>query len=161
MASVYALVVAAGRGSRFGGAVPKQYLALGGTTVLRHAVATLREHARISEVLVVIRPEDRVLFDYTVAGLSMLPPVAGGPTRQDSVRLGLEALAIHRPARVLIHDGARPFPDSALVDRVIDGLDRASAAIPCLPLSDTIKRGQDGVIRETVERLGLLRRQTP
>ena len=161
MASVYALVVAAGRGSRFGGAVPKQYLALGGTTVLRHAVATLREHARISEVLVVIRPEDRVLFDYTVAGLSMLPPVAGGPTRQDSVRLGLEALAIHRPARVLIHDGARPFPDSALVDRVIDGLDRAPAAIPCLPLSDTIKRVEDGMIRETIDRSALRRAQTP
>ena len=161
MASVYALVVAAGRGSRFGGAVPKQYFALGGATVLRHAVAALREHARISGVLVVIRPEDRVLFDYTVAGLSVLTPVAGGPTRQDSVRLGLEALVIHRPARVLIHDGARPFPDSALVDRVIDGLDRAPAAIPCLPLTDTIKRVEGGMIRETIDRSALRRAQTP
>ena len=101
---------------------------------------------------------------FTIVPLPVCPlltPVAGGPTRQDSVRLGLEALAVHRPARVLIHDGARPFPDAALVDRVIDGLDRASAAIPCLPLSDTIKRVEDGVIRETIDRSALWRAQTP
>jgi len=161
MTSVYALVVAAGRGTRFGGAVPKQYLTLGGTTVLRHAVASLSEHRLIAGALVVIRPEDRRLYDRAVAGLPLLTPVAGGPTRQDSVRLGLEALAVHRPVRVLIHDGARPFPDAALVDRVIDGLDRASAAIPCLPLSDTIKRVEDGVIRETIDRSALWRAQTP
>jgi 2-C-methyl-D-erythritol 4-phosphate cytidylyltransferase / 2-C-methyl-D-erythritol 2,4-cyclodiphosphate synthase len=161
MASVYALVVAAGRGTRFGGAVPKQYLALGRATVLRHAVAELAEHPRVTNVLVVIRPEDRGLFDRTVDGLPVLQPVAGGLTRQDSVRLGLEALAVHRPARVLIHDGARPFPDAALVDRVIDGLDKAPAAIPCLPLSDTIKRVEDGVIQGTIDRSALWRAQTP
>ena len=161
MASVYALVVAAGRGRRFGSAVPKQYLALGGATVLRHAVAALAEHPRISGVLVVIRPEDRELFDWAIAGLPALPPVTGGPTRQDSVRLGLEALTTYGPARVLIHDGARPFPDSALVDRVIDGLDRAPAAIPCLPLSDTIKHVEDAVIQETIDRSALWRAQTP
>jgi 2-C-methyl-D-erythritol 4-phosphate cytidylyltransferase / 2-C-methyl-D-erythritol 2,4-cyclodiphosphate synthase len=161
MTSVCALVVAAGRGTRFGGALPKQYLALGDAVLLRHAVASLAGHPHISNVLVTIRPEDRALYDRAVAGLPLLTPVAGGPTRQDSVRLGLEALAVHHPARVLIHDGARPFPDAALVDRVIDGLDRASAAIPCLPLSDTIKRVEDGVIRATVDRSGLWRAQTP
>ena len=161
MGVVYALVVAAGRGSRFGGSVPKQYFALGGATVLRHAVAALAGHPHISDVLVTIRPEDRDLFDHAVGGLSILPPVAGGPSRQDSVRLGLEALEIYRPARVLIHDGARPFPDSALVDRVIDGLDRAPAAIPCLLLRDTIKRVEAGVIQETIDRSALWRAQTP
>jgi 2-C-methyl-D-erythritol 4-phosphate cytidylyltransferase/2-C-methyl-D-erythritol 2,4-cyclodiphosphate synthase len=161
MASVYALVVAAGRGSRFGGALPKQYLTLGGATVLRRAVAAFAQHPRVSGVQAVIRSEDRGLFDHAVAGLPILTPVAGGPTRQDSVRLGLEALAIHHPARVLIHDGARPFPDAALVDRVIDGLDRAPAAIPCLPLSDTIKRIEDGIIQETIDRSALWRAQTP
>jgi 2-C-methyl-D-erythritol 4-phosphate cytidylyltransferase / 2-C-methyl-D-erythritol 2,4-cyclodiphosphate synthase len=161
MASVYALVVAAGRGSRFGGAVPKQYLSLGSATVLRHAVTTLAEHPRVTNVLVAIRPEDRGLFDRTVSGLPVLTPVVGGPTRQDSVRLGLEALASYRPAHVLIHDGARPFPDSELVDRVIDGLDRSSAVIPCLPLRDTIKRVEDGVIRGTIDRSALWRAQTP
>jgi 2-C-methyl-D-erythritol 4-phosphate cytidylyltransferase/2-C-methyl-D-erythritol 2,4-cyclodiphosphate synthase len=161
MASVYALVVAAGRGSRFGGALPKQYLALAGVSVLRHAVAALAKHPQISGVLAAIRPEDRELFDRAVAGLGVMSPVAGGTTRQDSVRLGLEALALHRPERVLIHDGARPFPDAGLVDRVVAGLDQASAAIPCLPLRDTIKHVEDGVIRGTVDRSTLWRAQTP
>ncbi len=161
MASVYALVVAAGRGSRFGGAIPKQYLPLGGASLLRHAVAALGEHPRICNVLVTIRPEDRALFDSAVDGLRVMTPAAGGPTRQDSVRLGLEALASEHPDRVLIHDGARPFPDEALVNRVIDGLERAPAAIPCLPLRDTIKRAEGGVIQATIERSALWRAQTP
>jgi 2-C-methyl-D-erythritol 4-phosphate cytidylyltransferase/2-C-methyl-D-erythritol 2,4-cyclodiphosphate synthase len=77
------------------------------------------------------------------------------------VRLGLEALAAHKPDRVLIHDGARPFPDASLIDRVIDGLDRASAAIPGLALGDTIKRVENGHIVETVDRSQLWRAQTP
>ena len=161
MASVYALVVAAGRGSRFGGAVPKQYLPLGGGSVLRHAVLALAGNPRLSGVLAAIRPEDRELFDRAVTGIRVLPPVPGGATRQDSVRHGLEALAAYRPDRVLIHDGARPFPDSGLVGRVIDGLDRAAAATPCLPLRDTIKRAEGGTIRETIDRSGLWRAQTP
>jgi 2-C-methyl-D-erythritol 4-phosphate cytidylyltransferase / 2-C-methyl-D-erythritol 2,4-cyclodiphosphate synthase len=161
MASVYALVVAAGQGSRFGGVLPKQYLPLGGAAVLRHAVETLAGHPRITNVLVVIRPEDRARFDAAVAGLSIAPPVAGGATRQESVRFGLEALAACRPERVLIHDGARPFPDAELIDRVIDGLDRGLAAIPCVPLRDTIKRAADGVIQDTIDRSLLWRAQTP
>src|SRR5207237_5200211 len=98
--------------------------------------------------------------DRTVAGLSVLQPVAGGAERQDSVRLGLEALAKHKPNRVLIHDGARPFPDAALIGRVIDGLDRAPAAIPALPLGDTVKRVEEGRIIETVDRAQLWRAQT-
>jgi 2-C-methyl-D-erythritol 4-phosphate cytidylyltransferase/2-C-methyl-D-erythritol 2,4-cyclodiphosphate synthase len=161
MPSVHALVVAAGQGSRFGGPLPKQYLPLAGATVLRHAVSALANHPRIAEVLVVIRPEDRALFEHNVTGLTVRPPVGGGATRQDSVRLGLEALAPRCPDRVLIHDGARPFPDEALVDRIIDGLDRAAAVIPCLQLSDTIKRAENGAIRETIDRSSLWRAQTP
>jgi 2-C-methyl-D-erythritol 4-phosphate cytidylyltransferase / 2-C-methyl-D-erythritol 2,4-cyclodiphosphate synthase len=161
MDSVYALVVAAGRGSRFGGDLPKQYLPLAGAAVLRHAVAALARHPQVTGVLVVIRPEDRGLFDGALAGLPVLAPVAGGATRQDSVRFGLEALAAYHPQRVLIHDGARPFPDPALVGRVIGALDQAPAAIPCLPLRDTIKRVENGAIRTTVDRAELWRAQTP
>ena len=161
MPSTYALVVAAGRGTRFGGTLPKQYLPLGGGTILRHAVSAFVAHPKIDGVLVTIRPEDRAAFDQALAGLSVLPPVDGGPERQDSVRLGLEALAARNPERVLIHDGARPFPGSELIDRVLDGLDRAPAAIPALPLGDTIKRVEDGAIRETIDRSTLWRAQTP
>jgi len=161
MSSVYALVVAAGRGSRFGGPLPKQYLPLAGASILRYAVAAFAEHLEIAGVMVAIRPEDKVLFEKSVKGLRAVSPVAGGAARQDSVRLGLEALAAYRPKRVLIHDGARPFPDRRLIDRVIDGLDRAPAAIPCLPLRDTIKRAEGGTIRETVDRSALWRAQTP
>src|SRR5690242_16406818 len=109
MGATYTVIVAAGRGSRFGGEVPKQYLRLGGSSVLRHAVEAFAVHPRIAGVQVVIRPEDRDRFDEAVAGLAVLPPVTGGAERQDSVRRGLAALQPLEPARVLIHDAARPF----------------------------------------------------
>ena len=161
MGSTYALVLAAGRGARFGGMLPKQYLPLGGATVLRHAVMAFAGHPRIDGVLTTIRPEDRDIYDRALAGVDLLPPVSGGAERQDSVRLGLETLAAYRPDRVLIHDGARPFPDAAMIDRVLDALDRAPAAIPGLPLGDTIKRVDRETITETVNRTGLWRVQTP
>src|SRR5713101_5297198 len=125
MSSTYAVIVAAGRGTRFGGTLPKQYLPVGGGTVLRHAVTAFATHPRVAGVQVVIREEDRGRFADAVTGLAVLPPVPGGAERQDSVRLGLEALIPHDPERVLIHDGARPFPDAALIDRVIAALDLA------------------------------------
>ena len=161
MGPICALVLAAGRGTRFGGTLPKQYLPLGGSSVLRHAVDALAAHPRVDRVLVAIRPEDRAVYDESVRGLDLLPPVAGGAERQDSVRLGLEALAALAPSLVLIHDGARPFLDAAMIDRVLDALDRAPAAIPGLPLGDTIKRVAGDVIAETVDRAGLWRVQTP
>ena len=161
MGSIYALVLAAGRGARFGGTLPKQYLPLAGQSVLRHAVTAFLAHEQVAGVQVAIRPEDRGVYETELAGLDLLPPVAGGAERQDSVRLGLEALVRLAPTHVLIHDGARPFPDAALIDRVIDALDRAPAAIPGLPLGDTLKRVSGGVISHTVDRSGLWRVQTP
>jgi 2-C-methyl-D-erythritol 4-phosphate cytidylyltransferase / 2-C-methyl-D-erythritol 2,4-cyclodiphosphate synthase len=161
MRLVCALVVAAGRGSRFGADRPKQYLPLGGRSVLRHAIAAFAGHSRIDGVQVVIRPEDRELYETAIAGLALPPPVAGGASRQRSVRLGLEALRSQQPQRVVIHDGARPFPSAALIDRVLDGLDHAPATIPCVALRDTIKAVEDGRIRATVDRSRLWRAQTP
>jgi 2-C-methyl-D-erythritol 4-phosphate cytidylyltransferase / 2-C-methyl-D-erythritol 2,4-cyclodiphosphate synthase len=152
MTAIYAVVVAAGRGSRFGGELPKQYLPLGGKNLLTHSLAAFARHPRISGVLATIRPEDRPLFARAASGLDLLPPVPGGPFRQDSVRLGLEALVAYHPDRVLIHDGARPFPDRSLIDRVIDALDRSPAAIPALPLGDTIKRVADGRRKASISR---------
>src|SRR5258708_21012762 len=107
MTATCALIVAAGRGTRFGGDLPKQYLPLGGATVLRHAVNAFAAHPRIAGVLVAIRPEDRALFDRAVAGLSVLPPVPGGAERQESVRPGPETPAVAHPERRLNPDRPR------------------------------------------------------
>jgi 2-C-methyl-D-erythritol 4-phosphate cytidylyltransferase / 2-C-methyl-D-erythritol 2,4-cyclodiphosphate synthase len=161
MMSCLALVVAAGRGTRLGGTRPKQYLPLGGVPLLRHSLATLRSHPRLDGVAAVINPDDVALYEDAARGLNLLPPIAGGAQRQDSVRLGLEAVAPRHPAKVLIHDGARPFLDHATVDRVLDALAENPAAIAALPVADTVKRGDGGRIAATVDRAGLWRAQTP
>jgi 2-C-methyl-D-erythritol 4-phosphate cytidylyltransferase / 2-C-methyl-D-erythritol 2,4-cyclodiphosphate synthase len=161
MTSCLALVVAAGRGTRLGAARPKQYLPLGGVPLLRHSLAVLSSHPRIDGVAAVINPDDVALYEEAASGLDLLPPVAGGAQRQDSVRHGLEAVAPRHPAKVLIHDGARPFLDHATVHRVLDALAENPAAIAALPVADTVKRGDGGRIAATVDRTGLWRAQTP
>ena len=160
-ASCIALVVAAGRGSRIGGPLPKQYLPLAGEPLLRHTLRALAAHPAISAVRAVIHPDDRGLYDGAARGIDLLPPAFGGAERQDSVRLGLESLVELDPTVVAIHDGARPFVDTALIDRVLAALGDSAGAIPALPVSDTIKRGRDGAIVETVDRRELWRAQTP
>ena len=155
------LVVAAGRGRRFGGEVPKQYLDLNGRMVLRHSLATFAAHPRVNWVRTVIHPDDRELYDSAAKGLKILDPVHGGDLRQDSVRMGLQSLADLAPDVVLIHDGARPMIDAGTVSRIITALDTHAGAIPALPVADTLKRGQDGIITDTVNRAGLWRAQTP
>ena len=161
MGACVALVVAAGRGRRFGGEMPKQYLPLCGRPVIRRAVECFLAHARVDAVLAVIHPDDRALFDAATRGLDILEPVAGGDSRQDSVRLGLESLAGSAPEHVLIHDAARPFAGAALISRVLDALRTGPGAIPALPVGDTLKRGRDGLVAGTVDRDGLWRAQTP
>ncbi|MDB5411010.1 MAG: ispDF [Rhodospirillales bacterium] len=161
MSSCIALVVAAGRGFRLGGPLPKQYLPLGGSAVLRYSVETLRAHPAVDGVRVVIHPDDRALYDAAVAGLDLLPPVHGGAQRQDSVRNGLNSLAEAAPDLVLIHDGARPFVDAGTIGRVLAALRDRPGAIAALPIRDTVKRGDGERIRETIERSGLWRAQTP
>lgn len=161
MARTVVLVVAAGRGTRFGGEMPKQWRDLGGRPVLLHSVAAFAAHPGVDAVKVVIHPDDRALYESAVKGLSLGEPILGGATRQESVRFGLEGIADLAPERVLIHDGARPFVDHALVSRVLAALDEQPGAIPALPVHDTLKRGKDGLITETVPRDGLWRAQTP
>ena len=161
MNEAVALVVAAGRGSRFGGAQPKQYAPLDGRPLIRHCLETLSLHPRLSAVRAVIHPDDREYYDDAAADLNVAEPVPGGASRQESVRLGLESFADAAPNRVLIHDGARPFVGADVVDRVLQGLDAAEGAIAALPVTDTLKRGDDGRIIETVQRDGLWRAQTP
>lgn len=164
MGGTMALVVAAGRGRRFGGPLPKQYARLAGRPLLHHTLRALRHHPALDGVLAVVHPDDRGLYEEAAAGLDLLPPVAGGATRQASVRHGLEGLERHAPDRVLIHDGARPFVSAAVVDRVIAALAHGPAVIAAVPVTDTLKRGteaQPAVITETIARDRLWAAQTP
>ena len=157
-----ALVVAAGRGERLGGARPKQYLPLDRQPMIRHSLATFARHPRIDAVRAVIHPDDRALYDAAASGLDLLAPVDGATDRQGSCRNGLESLAELAPRRVLIHDAARPFVDAGAIDRVLDALASAPAAIAALPVNDTIKRATaDGRVAATVDRSLLRRAQTP
>src|SRR6056297_854140 len=158
--TVHALVVAAGRGTRAGPGGPKQYREIGGRTVLRRTLEALAA-AGLARPLVVIHAEDRDAFAAATAGLDLPAPAIGGATRQESVRLGLEALAGGADDLVLIHDAARPFVSPALVAGVIAALEVHDGACPALPVADTLRRAEDGLAGETVPREGLARAQTP
>jgi 2-C-methyl-D-erythritol 4-phosphate cytidylyltransferase / 2-C-methyl-D-erythritol 2,4-cyclodiphosphate synthase len=161
LADCVALIVASGRGQRFGAERPKQYQQLAGRPVLRHSLERFRSHPRVGRVRAVIHAQDRELYDAAARGLELLEPAEGGATRQDSVRLGLESLRAAPPELVLIHDGVRPLIDAALIDRVLDGLAEHAAVLPALPVTDTLKLVSGGGVRGTVERQGLYRAQTP
>jgi 2-C-methyl-D-erythritol 4-phosphate cytidylyltransferase/2-C-methyl-D-erythritol 2,4-cyclodiphosphate synthase len=160
------LIVAAGRGSRAGreGLVPKQYAPLAGRPVLAHVIAAFEACPQIDTVTVVIHSDDREAFAASTAPAParLLPPVIGGATRQDSVRLGLQSLTDRAPDVVLIHDAARPFVTPDVVGRVLEALGTQDGAIAAEPLADTLKRQrQDGTIGETIPRAGLWKAQTP
>jgi 2-C-methyl-D-erythritol 4-phosphate cytidylyltransferase/2-C-methyl-D-erythritol 2,4-cyclodiphosphate synthase len=157
-----ALVVAAGSGVRLGGALPKQYRLLDGRPMLRRSIETLAGVPAVDAVRVVIGERHAELYAAAAAGLDLLPPVVGGATRQDSVRLGLEALAEPNPALVLVHDAARPFVSRALIERVITELETADAVVPVVPVVDTLKRlDAAGRVAGEVPRESLARAQTP
>ncbi len=159
--STVALIVAAGRGRRFGDALPKQYQTLLGRPVLRHTVSAFLRHPAIGAVRVVIGADDAELYREAVGDLGLLEPVRGGAERQDSVRLGLESLAARAPERVLIHDAARPLVDGPVIDRALTALDTHDGAIAAVPVTDTVKKTDGERIVETVDRTHLWRAQTP
>ena len=157
----HALIVAAGRGSRFGGPLPKQYCLLAGRPVLRHTALAFLRHPAIASVRIAIHPDDRALYDQAVGDLGLPEPVAGGALRQDSVRNLIESLDVPPGDYVLIHDGARPLVSPAIIDGTIAALADAEGAIAALPVRDTVKRAVGTGIAETVDRTYLWRAQTP
>src|SRR5258707_9980626 len=136
---VAAVVVAAGRGLRAGGDLPKQYRHVLGEPVIRSSLALFARHDAISFVQPVIHPDDAALFQAARAGLDLLPPVDGGALRQASVRAGLEALRAHAPDLVLVHDAARPFASPALVTQAIAAARASRAAVPVIGVADPVK----------------------
>lgn len=161
MSGVAVLVVAAGRGERAGGAIPKQYVPLLGRPLLRWTLEAFTRHPRVTAIQVAIGLGQDQSYAQAVHGLEVLSPTVGGATRQESVRRGLEALAAAAPDVVLIQDAARPLASRKLIDAVIAALDAgADAAVPLLAVADTLKRKDDGKWT-TVPRDGLQRAQTP
>ena len=158
-----ALIVAAGQGIRAGGGIPKQYRSIGGAPILGRSLKTFLGHPRIDRVLVVTGADDAPHYAASAPQhAKLLPAVAGGATRQESVRAGLESLAAVTPGRVLIHDAVRPFASAALIERVAAGLDHADAVLPALPVADTLKAvSAEGIVTATVPREGLQAAETP
>lgn len=154
------LIVAAGKGERAGGSVPKQYASLLGRPMLRRTVEAFAGYAD-AVIQVMIGPGQEGLYQDALRGLKLRPVAIGGATRQESVRRGLEGLAAENPDYVLIHDAARPLVSRKVIDGVIRALeDGADAAVPHLPVADTLRKIENGRW-VTVPRAGLLRAQTP
>lgn len=168
--SVAALIVAAGSGSRAGLSAPKQYARLNGMSVLARSIAALASDPRLDPIVCVIRPEDGDAYASSLAELPpavrarLAAPVHGGATRQASVRAGLEALSVSAtpPALVLVHDAARPFVSPILVAAAIAAGLAHGAAVPGLPVTDTVKQIDDsGRVVATPPRAALRAVQTP
>ena len=152
--TVAAIIVAAGRGTRAGGTVPKQWQLLAGQPVVLHSIRAFAGLA--DQVILVVHPDD--VARATPMGVHL---VEGGATRDASVRNALNHLAGTGTSRVLIHDGARPLISRALITRLIGALDQSVAAAPAVPVTDALWRGDDLRVTGTQDRTGLWRAQTP
>lgn len=160
-----AVIVAAGRGARAGGPVPKQYRRLGAMTVLERTLRAMLAHPRCTRIQVVIHPEDADRYAAATAALAdprLRRPVVGAATRAASVGRGLAALEDDAPEAVLIHDAARPFVTVAVIDRVLAAIGPGRAAFPALPIVDALwSADADAVVTGAHPREGLWRAQTP
>ena len=123
-----ALIVAAGSGERLGNTTPKQYLLLAGRAILRHSAEKFLNHNEIDAVFVVYNPDHKALYEAAIAGIDLPEPILGGKSRQESVRLGLEAIAQYNPKKVLIHDAARPLVSTKIISDIICLLYTSDAA---------------------------------
>jgi 2-C-methyl-D-erythritol 4-phosphate cytidylyltransferase / 2-C-methyl-D-erythritol 2,4-cyclodiphosphate synthase len=156
--------MAAGRGLRIGGALPKQYQLVKGRPILAQSIQALINHPAIDAVRVVIGPQDHEHYLNVTNGIyskKLLQPIIGGLERSESVRLGLESLETLAPQYVLIHDGARPFVTTALISRVLESLEQHKGVIPGIAVVDTLKLAPNQIIKSTVDRNHLYRAQTP
>ena len=154
---IAALVVAAGRGLRAGGGLPKQWRPLGGQTIAARSMAAFAGHPRVGPVvLVVARDSDPALWPEGDRQV-----VFGGESRAASVLAGLEALEGTGATHVLIHDAARPLVSAPVIDRVIEALAHGPAAAPALPVVDALWQVNDGQVIAPRDRSGLARAQTP
>ena len=155
--TVTALIVAAGKGERAGGGLPKQYRLLAGKPVVRWAVESLIRHPAVRSARVVVGSGQQELAEAALAGIDVGALIQGGAERADSVQAGLAQLT---GDAVLVHDAARPFCPPEVIDRLIASLEFHDGAAPVLPVGDTIARA-GAALEDPVDRSGLVRVQTP
>ena len=162
--SVWAVLVAAGRGERLGEDRPKAFVRLGDLPLLAEPLRRLDECEWVDQMIVVAPPdweEPAILLAEEIGASKVAACVTGGETRSDSVRAGVAEVP-DDAAVILVHDAARPLVDTAVVQRLIAALARGfDGAVPTLPVTDTVKRVQDGVVSETLVRSELVTVQTP
>jgi 2-C-methyl-D-erythritol 4-phosphate cytidylyltransferase len=157
-----AILVAAGRGERLGGGRPKAFLPLAGQPMLVRAARAFEAASTVDAVVGVVPAEELVSAQAMLAGIRKLTGlVAGGARRQDSVLEGLKQAPAGFDGIVLVHDAARPLVETALIDSVAAAAREHGAALPTLPIADTVKRVRDGSVVETVDRSDLGAAQTP
>lgn len=152
------IITAAGRGTRAGGDVPKQWQILGNMPVLQHTVAAFRTMQGFDRLVVTLHPDDRARAACLGADVQQ---VIGAGTRAQSVKNALEAIANEQITTVFIHDGARPFPSVAMIDRLHAALRTHRAAAPALAVTDALWRGGNGCVAGVIDRSNLWRAQTP
>lgn len=155
---VGAVIVAAGRGVRAGGGIPKQWRPLQGATSAQHAMRAFADHPAVSRLVLVLHPDD-LDTDYWPR-TPAAEVVAGGATRSASVLAGLLCLQGKVDA-VLIHDAARPCVTKEVIDGVLAALTEARGAAPALPVVDALWTGEEGRVTGSASREGLFRAQTP
>ena len=156
--TITAIIVAAGKGERAGGPVPKQYAMVGGKTLLAHAVTAFSTHKSIDQIIVVIGEGQSDLAREALGEVSVHRIITGGAERQDSVAAGIAAAG--DADILLIHDAARPFLPHTVIDRLIEALATSDGAVPALPVADTLSRGNQH-LGDVVDRTHLYRIQTP
>lgn len=161
--TLWAVVPAAGSGSRMGAATPKQYLAVHGRTLLELSVEAVLADPRVSGCMVALAPGDPRAEELPLFHDPRVRACVGGATRAQSVRRGIEALACADGDWVLVHDAARPcLPAAALAELIDRVLEAGEGGLLAQPQTDTLKRADDdGRVRETLPRQGLWRAQTP
>ncbi|MEY3704183.1 MAG: bifunctional 2-C-methyl-D-erythritol 4-phosphate cytidylyltransferase/2-C-methyl-D-erythritol [Pseudomonadota bacterium] len=156
--TITAIIVAAGKGERAGGPVPKQYAMVGGKSLLAHAVTAFSTHKSIDQIIIVIGEGQTDLALAALGDMRVDHIVTGGAERQDSVAAGISAAG--DADILLIHDAARPFLPHAVINRLIDALATSDGAVPALPVADTLSRGNQH-LGDVVDRTELYRIQTP
>lgn len=167
--NISAIIVAAGKGVRVGGSIPKQYIRLSSDSILTVSIKAMLSCKQLDKIVVVINESDKKLYFDSIIHLNdkrLLPYCVGGAQRSDSVRAGLKALEFHNPDKVLIHDAARPFLSLSLMEKIIQALVSNDAVLPILPIYDAIwqinKEGlKEQNIRPGPDRSKLFRAQTP